>query len=188
LLAHGALAALAFVILFPMGAIMIRLASFPRMWLVHGLFQVLAYTIYFAAFVLGLWLVLNIPVSLLGTFHPIIGIICFCLLFFQPITGFMHHHKYKNVGRRTWWSHAHLWTGRTVITLGMINGGLGFLLARNTDFFVPKRMHVLAYGVVAGLMWLVWVLTAVLGEKKRAQAQRMAVQPKTTTTEHAPKV
>jgi hypothetical protein len=53
LIAHGTLAALAFVILFPAGAIAIRLASFPGVVWLHAAFQVFAYVVYITAFGLG---------------------------------------------------------------------------------------------------------------------------------------
>jgi hypothetical protein len=61
--------------------------------------------------------------------HPIIGIVLFILIFFQPILGYMHHRLFKKYKRRTFWSHAHIWLGRIIITLGIINGGLGLDLA-----------------------------------------------------------
>ena len=50
LIVHGVLASLAFVILFPAGAITIRLASFTGVVWFHAAFQVFAYIVYIAAF------------------------------------------------------------------------------------------------------------------------------------------
>ncbi|KAF2469846.1 uncharacterized protein BDR25DRAFT_334756 [Lindgomyces ingoldianus] len=171
LIAHGVLAALAFVIFFPLGSILIRLASFPGLWLVHGLFQIFAYCIYIAAFGIGIWLVKNIPINLLNHYHPVIGIVVFCLLFVQPILGLIHHSQFKKYSRRTVWSYGHLWLGRIVVTLGMINGGLGMLLATETGYFVPSRGQMIAYGVVASIMWLLWIFAAVIGESRRSRGR-----------------
>lgn len=56
---HAVLACLAFAFLFPVGGIMIRLASFRGLWLVHGLFQIVAYILYIAAFGLGIYVSLD---------------------------------------------------------------------------------------------------------------------------------
>lgn len=56
LIAHGTLAALAFVIFFPAGSIAIRLASFPGIIWFHAAFQVFAYLVYIAAFGLGVYI------------------------------------------------------------------------------------------------------------------------------------
>jgi hypothetical protein len=158
------LAALAFVLFFPVGAILIRLGSFRGVWFVHGIFQLFAYIVYIIAFGLGVWMVNNIPYNLLNSYHPIIGIVVFVLLFFQPILGFVHHVQYKKHSRRTIWSYGHL---------GMINGGLGMLLASDAPAFLafrPNRGQIVAYGVVAGIMWLLWVAAAVIGERRKARA------------------
>jgi hypothetical protein len=175
LIAHGVLASLAFVIFFPLGAILIRLASSPRLWLIHGVFQIFAYLLYTAAFGIGIYIVNSVPrANLLNRYHPIIGIIVFCLLAFQPVLGLLHHFKFKKYQRRTVWSYGHLWLGRIGITLGMINGGLGLLLATETGFYVPSRGQIVAYGVVAGLMWGAWVVAVVVGERRRARARSVA--------------
>jgi hypothetical protein len=163
LIAHGVLASLAFVILFPAGSIAIRLASFPGVVWLHGAFQIFAYLIYIAAFALGVRLACQL--SLLNTYHPIIGIVVMVVIFFQPILGFMHHRVFKKYNRRTMWSYAHVWVGRIAITLGIINGGLGLRLADNS------RSGKIAYGVVAGFMWLVWVAAMVIGERRRKAGQ-----------------
>ncbi|KAF3040196.1 hypothetical protein E8E11_007935 [Didymella keratinophila] len=175
LIVHGVLASLAFVILFPAGSILIRLGSFRGAWLVHGLFQIFAYLVYTAAFGLGIWLAQQAPsqVGLLGQYHPIIGLLLFALLFFQPILGYIHHLRYKKLQRRTFWSYGHLWLGRIAITLGMINGGLGLLLAYDAPLgFAPSKGQVIAYGVIAALIWLLYVTAAIIGERRRAIAGR----------------
>ncbi|KAF2849132.1 hypothetical protein T440DRAFT_499948 [Plenodomus tracheiphilus IPT5] len=170
LLAHGILASLAFILFFPLGAILIRLSSTRYTYLIHGTLQLLAYLIYTAAFGIGIWLLNHIPVNLLTHHHPIIGILVFVLLFFQPLLGMVHHVKFRKYSKRTVWSYAHLWLGRLVITLGMVNGGLGLLLASEAPGFTgfaPSRGQIVAYGVVAGIMWVLWVVAAVAGERKR---------------------
>lgn len=98
--------------------------------------------------------------------HPIIGLVVLVVLFFQPALGFIHHVKFKRLGRRTGWSHAHLWIGRTMITLGIINGGLGLQLAG------ASRSSTIAYSVIAAIMWVLWVAAAILGESKRRRVVR----------------
>lgn len=85
----------------------------------------------------------------------------FGLLFFQPALGWIHHRAYQQTGSRVVWSHAHIWLGRILITLGIINGGLGLQLADNTT------AGEIAYGVIAGLVWLVYLGVAVYGEWRR---------------------
>jgi hypothetical protein len=102
----------------------------------------------------------------INKYHPIIGIVVFACLFFQPILGLLHHSFFKKHQRRTLWSHAHLWLGRSVITLGIINGGLGFMLADD-----PKnKSAMIAYSVIAGVVWLLWVSASIIGERRRMRA------------------
>jgi predicted permease len=113
----------------------------------------------------------------LNNSHPIIGIVLFIALFFMPIFGLLHHSNFKKYGRRTFWSHAHLWLGRVVITLGMINGGMGLRLADRMN--MSSRAGIIAYSVVAGIMWLAWVVSSILGERRRRTA-RAGQPPKYT--------
>ena len=181
LVAHGVLAALAFLILFPFGAISIRLMSFPNLVAFHAVFQGLSYLVYLVAFGMGVWMASQlgyvssssvtlvfalIDNSQLTKYHPIIGILLFVLLFLQPIFGIFHHSGYNKYHRRTLWSYGHLWNGRIVITLGMINGGLGLMLANNT------KIGVIAYGVIAAVVWLIYVAAIIIGERRKAREIR----------------
>ncbi|KAK4635558.1 hypothetical protein CLAFUW4_00214 [Fulvia fulva] len=166
--AHAVLAALAFGFFFPVGGIVIRLASFRGLWLVHGLFQIFAYLLYIAGAGIGLWMI-SARRQLLHDPHPIIGIILLVLIFFQPFLGFLHHFMFKKHSRRVVWSYGHIWLGRIIITLGIINGGLGLRLARRAPVAPPSRGAIIGYSVVAGLIWLVYVVSAIVGERKRGR-------------------
>ncbi|KAI0831543.1 hypothetical protein F5Y06DRAFT_307762 [Hypoxylon sp. FL0890] len=173
--AHGVIAALCFTILFPVGAIIMRVIPSRHTWLIHGLFQGMAYLLYVAGAALGIRLIqiIKIPpnnTSLLqlssANAHPIIGIVILAVLFFMPPLGIAHHAKFKQLKRRTMYSHAHLWLGRATLTLGIINGGLGLQLAR------ASQGVIIAYSIVGGILWLIWLITAVLGEIRRSRKGR----------------
>lgn len=182
LIAHGVLAALAFVILFPAGAIAIRLASFPGIVWLHAAFQVFAYLVYIAAFGLGVYIATQM--NLLDHYHPIIGIVVFVLIFLQPIFGFLHHAMFKKYNSRTLWSYVHIWLGRAAITLGIINGGLGLQLADSMNR--SSKGGIIAYAVIAALVWLVWVAAMVIGERRRKRAAANA-PPKYTDPRNSPR-
>jgi len=59
LIAHGVLATLAFVIIFPCGAISMRLLSFPGLLWFHAILQGLGYLSFVVAFGMGIWLATN---------------------------------------------------------------------------------------------------------------------------------
>jgi len=63
-------------------------------------------------------------------------------------------------------SQFHLWIGRVSITLGIINGGLGLWNAR------ASKSLTVSYGVVAGVVWLLWMLIALATEIRRRRAVR----------------
>jgi hypothetical protein len=97
--------------------------------------------------------------------HPIIGIVVFAVLILQPVFGLLHHIFFKKHGSRTLWSYVHIWLGRGAITLGIINGGLGLQLA--DSMHMSSRGGIIAYGVIAGFMWLAWVAASIVGERRR---------------------
>ncbi|KAJ4400141.1 hypothetical protein N0V91_008932 [Didymella pomorum] len=165
LIAHGVLASLAFVILFPAGAIAIRLASFPGVVWFHALFQIFAYLVYIAAFGLGVYLASEM--EMLDHYHPIIGIVVLILVFLQPAFGWLHHVLFKKHQSRTLWSYVHIWLGRVAVTLGIINGGLGLQWADTMN--MSSRGGIIAYAVIAVVMWLAWVAASIVGERRRSR-------------------
>lgn len=85
----------------------------------------------------------------------------FAALLFQPVLGFVHHARFKKLGRRQIWSHLHLWNGRVAIPLGIINGGLGLHIAG-----APREAKT-AYAAVAGVLGGLWLVAAVFSEVRR---------------------
>lgn len=177
--AHGAIMGLAFALFFPLGSILIRIFSFSGLIWVHAATQLFAYALSVTGLGLGIFIAtgpyrrtvrlvsprvrgrIANPVQQINDRHPVIGLVVICLLVFQPFLGVIHHNIFKRSNRRTFWSTAHVWFGRVLITLGIINGGLGLKLSSNT------KKGEIAYGVVAGVMWLVWMVVAVGYEARR---------------------
>jgi hypothetical protein len=87
------------------------------------------------------------------------------MIFLQPVFGMLHHILYKKHGSRTMWSYVHIWLGRIAITLGMINGGLGLQLA--DSMHMSSRGGIIAYGIIAVIVWLAWVAASIVGERRR---------------------
>jgi hypothetical protein len=92
--------------------------------------------------------------------------VVFAALFFQPILGLIHHSQFKKLRRRQVWSHLHLWNGRIMIPLGIINGGLGLRMAGASNGIKT------AYGAVAGVLGGLWLLVAIFSEVRRRKAAR----------------
>jgi len=169
ILAHGVMASLAFVGLFPIGGILIRAASFTGLVWVHAAMQIIAFLVYVAAFGIGIWIAMNS--QYLTRAHPIIGIVLLIILCVQPLGGFLHHRYFKKYGRRSTVSYAHIGIGRIAIILGMINGGLGLQLAG------VQGSSVIAYSVIAAVMGLLYIASIVYGERKRSKRVSQNSQP-----------
>lgn len=169
------LGTLAFAFFFPVGGILIRLGSFRGLWLVHAAIQAFAYLLYIAAFGIGIWMAMNFYT--VNQAHPIIGIVLFVLLFFQPFLGFIHHKMFKKHSRRLVWSYGHIWLGRAIITVGIINGGLGLQLAQRTRFYAPSNGVIIGYSVAAAIMWCIYIGSAIYGEVKRSRANKDEAPP-----------
>lgn len=161
ILAHGVLACLAFVGLFPIGGILIRIGNMTNLVWIHAALQIVAYIIYIIAFGMGAYLMSQLGDSITIHAHPVIGGIIFLVLLSQPLSGFLHHRLFKKYSRRTGWSYAHLSIGRAAILLGMVNGGLGLALA---GAGVGAKT---AYGIVAAIMAIIYIVCIVLGDRKR---------------------
>ncbi|KAH9828199.1 integral membrane protein, partial [Teratosphaeria destructans] len=158
-LAHGALACIAWVAIFPIGGILMRVASFPGLVWVHAALQTFGYAVFIAAAGLGIYIATND--GYMKDKHAIIGVVLLGVVFFQPASGWLHHLFFKKNGGRGIFSYWHLFIGRAAIILGIINGGLGLQLAG------VSRSDKIAYGVCAGFIGVVYLASILYGETKR---------------------
>ncbi|KAF2481674.1 hypothetical protein BDY17DRAFT_169094 [Neohortaea acidophila] len=170
-LAHGAMAAIVFVALFPIGAIVIRIPGLKHAVWIHGAVQVFSYTVFVVAACLGIYIA-TIQEQLTAA-HPIIGMVLLGVLFFQPFFGLVHHRLFKPKQQRTASSYAHIWLGRAAIPLGMINGGLGLQLAGPLS-----TSSIAAYGAIAGIMGVIYIAVAIWGDVRRRKDQQKLAQEK----------
>lgn len=158
--AHAILASLAWVIFFPLGSILMRLLSGKVAFRVHAYIQLFGILLYVAGVGTGIWI--SKTTHKLETYHPIIGLAIFGLMILQVAAGMFHHWiLYKKYLQRTHIARIHLWTGRILVTLGMINGGLGLKLAAPDYRYgvrVASKGELALYGIVCGLVWLTYVL------------------------------
>ena len=140
---------------------------------IHAAAQLSGYALAIAGLGTGIWLGLN--VRYLDYAHTVIGMAVLGAMACQVGLGvwlhllYQQHQRYsvqenvndnedattsnkEFVGRTNdrgpwrWVGQGHMWLGRCLVLLGMINGGLGLELARNT------KKGEIGYGVVAGVM------------------------------------
>lgn len=88
----------------------------------------------------------------------------------QPFLGLLHHRQYKKLGQRSYFGHGHMWYGRLLIVLGVINGGLGLRLAGNS------KNGEIAYGVVAGVLGLAYIAAVVLSPRNKGANGRNVIK------------
>lgn len=159
-MAHGILGCLAFAFFFPAGGIIIRVLPYRwTIWL-HTAWQLFAYAMAIATMAMGIWMAQS-EAEYMETYHARIGLVVVCVLFLQPFTGVVHHLGFKKSGGRTLFSYAHVFLGMALVTLGIINGGFGLQLAG------AERRYVIVYGVLAAVVWLVWMGLSVLSQARR---------------------
>jgi hypothetical protein len=115
---HGVIMTIAFMGLFFAGNLSIRLPlvrAFKYHWVIQLSASVLA---------LGSALYMFLRASHLGT-HKIIGLVVVCSLIAQAAAGYKHHIDFVRIRRKTIFSLAHRWLGRSIFVVGTFNVGLG---------------------------------------------------------------
>ncbi|KAG5912589.1 hypothetical protein E4U42_002127 [Claviceps africana] len=156
LYAHGVIMTLVFLVGFPVGAMLMPLLG---RWLVHAGWQVFFFVFMWAGF--GVGYVLSQRLDLFFTqAHTRLGTILCVLMCVQPVLGWLHHRHFAQHRRRGPVSHAHIWYGRALILLGVINGGLGVQLAHN------ERAFVVAYCVVAAVFAVLYLGSLWVGRSR----------------------
>lgn len=131
---HALIMGACFVILFPIGSLLIQLPLRLAFWfhLIWQGFTVLGVLIGFA---------LGVSVSIknqkhpqLNSVHQGLGMAVVLLVLIQPTLGFLHHRSYKQSASPTLFGKIHrAYLGPAVILLGIINGAVGLDFASNKE-------------------------------------------------------
>ncbi|KAK9780821.1 hypothetical protein SCAR479_02007 [Seiridium cardinale] len=140
--AHGIIMAITFVIMYPIGSILMPLLG---KWAIHAAWQIVSFLLMWAGFGLGVVVAQRTFYNFSAT-HTQLGTVVVVLMVAQPALGFIHHRRYLATQRRTLISTAHLAYGRILMALGVINGGLGLRLAGASHSLIT------AYSVVAAII------------------------------------
>ncbi|KAJ5633459.1 cellobiose dehydrogenase [Penicillium lividum] len=158
-IAHAVIMITVFVVLFPSFALLLRVFPSSKMLWIHASLQLFALTLAIAG--LGLGISMATELELISEYHPIIGMVIVpSLIIFQPAMGLLQHWYFCKSKKKGLFGHLHQWFGRVIVTLGIINGGLGFRLTRIGAPFAPTGA-VISYSVVAGVMGLGYFLTMI---------------------------
>ncbi|KAI1485115.1 hypothetical protein F5X96DRAFT_369013 [Biscogniauxia mediterranea] len=162
--AHGILMAVVMAVMYPLGSLLMPV--FGKWWL-HGAWQAVAWLAMWAGFAIGVVLAQRTGINF-TTHHTNLGTAVVALFGVQPALGYLHHVQYVRSGgsRRGAASHAHVWYGRALMVLGVVNGGLGLQLAGT------GRGLVVAYAVVAAVVFAAYLAGAAFGEVRKARAAR----------------
>ncbi|KAK8024321.1 hypothetical protein PG993_012387 [Apiospora rasikravindrae] len=130
--AHAVIMVFVFVGLFPFGTLVLRLGNWVR-W--HAINQGFGGVLVIIGFGLGA------DVSKLynrsknfSSAHQVIGIFIFIFVLGQFALGFFHHRMYQKTEKPSKMAPIHVWLGRFIIVLGVINGFLGFNLAQSSHW------------------------------------------------------
>ena len=88
----------------------------------------------------------------------------------QPILGSLHHRHYVKHQSRSPVSYAHIWYGRLLLLLGVVNGGVGLHAAGSPQTFT------IAYAVVAAVSGVAYVASTVVGGMRKRTTEERAVK------------
>ncbi|KAG0649647.1 hypothetical protein D0Z07_4061, partial [Hyphodiscus hymeniophilus] len=159
--AHGIIMGITVVLLFPLGATYVRLFGNASL---HAILQLFSLVALICGFGLGIKLakMTDYLYKSTGRTHTVFGTVIVALFLIQPFLGFFHHYKFKKTGGRSPVSYMHIWYGRILMTLAVINGGLGLKLADNT------RDGKIIYGVVSGVVACLYIAFVLSKRKTKA--------------------
>ncbi|KAJ5086958.1 hypothetical protein NUU61_008265 [Penicillium alfredii] len=162
LIAHGFLMTFAIGLFLPIGATIIQVVPWSKkVTQLHAPLQAFALAMLVAGMGVGIYL--GVETDKIDTYHPIIGfIVVGGLLLFQPLMGLLAHLYYRRSGRRSPLAYVHRWWGRLLVILGIVNGGLGFMLAGIGSPGCPVGA-VIAYSIIAGIVICAYLAVVVFG-------------------------
>ena len=170
---HGVIMSLAFILVFPTGALLMRLLRRAGL-MVHAGVQSFGLALAVVGFSTGVYVSRQYNRSRhFGTGHQALGLLVFAALFIQVGLGVMQHGVYRRTKRETMLGVVHRLLGPAIIILGLVNGGLGldlsgeslitrrYRIETSTDLQLGNPHYTIAYGVVVAVIGALFL--AILG-------------------------
>ncbi|KAK7752889.1 hypothetical protein SLS62_005232 [Diatrype stigma] len=151
IMAHWVVMLIVWVILFPLGSALMPL--FEK-WILHAAWQFVAFLLMWVGFGLGYVASQRIGLGFQST-HTKFGTVVVCLMALQPLGGWLHHRHYLQHARRGAVSHVHIWYGRALMVMGVVNGGLGIQLASGGD--ARGKPLTIGYSVAAAVVAVLYL-------------------------------
>lgn len=99
------------------------------------------------------------------------GTVVVALMGLQPFLGWAHHRYFVKNQKRGVISHVHIWLGRLLMVLGIINGGLGLQLASS------PQGYIITYSVIAGIAFVLYVGGVITGRIRRGDRSKQINSP-----------
>ncbi|KFA77091.1 hypothetical protein S40288_10070 [Stachybotrys chartarum IBT 40288] len=164
--AHGVIMTIVFVVAYPVGALLMPIFG---KWFIHAGWQMIAFLGMWIGFALG-YILTEREGESLDEAHMGLGTFIVALLGLQPILGWLHHRHYLKHQARGVAGKAHIWYGRVLTILGIVNGGLGLQLSGADAGFV------IAYSVIAGAICIAWIAFCALTAFRRSPRARPAAK------------
>lgn len=156
---HAVAMILGIVLLMPLGVVMLRLGWWVR-W--HALNQTIAMVMVLMGFGVGIATSLRYQRSRnFDSYHQILGFFIIIFILVQFSLGFLHHRQFRQTQLPTRFGKIHLWFGRFIILLGIMNGFFGFTFALNRRYGLILAGLVIAMCfailiTIVGRRWLGW--------------------------------
>ncbi|KAI1180637.1 iron reductase domain protein [Nemania sp. FL0916] len=157
--AHGILMSIVMLVLYPVGSLLMPLLG---NWVAHAVWQICSFLAMWAAFAVGI-ILSHRTGYYFDEHHTRLGAVVVALFGVQPIGGFIHHFYFMKHQKRGLVSYGHIWYGRILMVLGIVNGGLGLQLAS------ASHSLVIAYSVVAAVVFAAYIGSATYGEIQRSR-------------------
>ncbi|KAF4594669.1 Carbohydrate-binding domain family 9-like protein [Ophiocordyceps camponoti-floridani] len=166
--AHGVLMSVLFIFGFPVGSMLMPLVG---NWIVHAVWQMVTFLAMWAGFGLGYYVAQRRGILFAGP-HTTLGTCVCALMCLQPMLGYAHHLYFLKYRARGPISYAHIWYGRSLMILGLVNGGLGLALTG-----LP-RTFVIVYIVLAIVFSLLYVGVSVVStiRKMRGPGRKLRAE------------
>ncbi|CAN9278649.1 unnamed protein product [Alternaria sp. RS040] len=154
--AHAVIMIVAFLVIFPLGAVLLRFLESVK---IHGIVQGVG--VITAVVGVGLGIYLSTMYNHSKDFtsgHQVFGLILFALLFLQWGLGLYHHLRFRKYQRPTIYGYIHLIAGPAIVLGGIINGFIGFNFSGDSrdNKYYGIAVAVILVVVLGLLAWKRW--------------------------------